>query len=288
MISTENSLSAMEAFYRKTQPLKAAFAKKSKQLRGVPVVELEKRLAHTQDLMEKDQLDCILLTTEQDVYYFTGLATRFWNSPTRPFFLIIPSRSYKRPIAVIPSVFPSFGTASWLGPENIRSWPAPQPGDDGVSLLSQTLTELKSEFSRVGFMMSLETHVRAPLSDVDQIRKNLAEANISVVDGSSIIKQVRVVKTPFEIERARHACQIASAAFAALPARLNAMKEESVDGITERDARDALRLTMIEFGADDTSYVMTQSGQGGYNNIVLEPSDDLLVPGDVLVIDTGM
>ena len=67
------------------------------------------------------------------------------------------------------------------------------------------------------------------------------------------------------------------------------MKELSEDGVvTERDARDALRLTMVEFGADDTAYVMTQSGQGGYDNIVLEADDKPLKPGDVLVIDTGM
>merc|ERR1712217_659580 len=45
---------------------------------------------------------------------------------------------------------------------------------------------------------------------------------------------------------------------------------------------------MVEFGADDTPYVMAQSGAGGYDNIVLEPTDKLLRNGDVLVIDTGI
>ena len=58
--------------------------------------------------------------------------------------------------------------------------------------------------------------------------------------------------------------------------------------MSEREARDALRMMMIEFGADDTPYVMAQSGQGGYDNIVLEPRDAPLVPGDVLIIDTGI
>lgn len=30
------------------------------------------------------------------------------------------------------------------------------------------------------------------------------------------------------------------------------------------------------------------SGQGGYDNIIMEPTDKLLMPGDVLVIDTGI
>ena len=138
-------------------------------------------------------------------------------------------------------------------------------------------------------MMGLETHVRAPLADVDRVRDNLAAKGIDVVNGGEVIRQARLVKSKLEVDKIRHAAQIASAAFAALPARLNAMRELSGNGIvTERDARDALRLTMIEFGADDTAYVMAQSGQGGYDNIVLEPSDKELTSGDVLVIDTGM
>ena len=58
--------------------------------------------------------------------------------------------------------------------------------------------------------------------------------------------------------------------------------------VSEREARDALRMLMLDFGADDVAYVMAQSGAGGYDNIVLEPRDDPLRPGDVLIIDTGM
>lgn len=57
--------------------------------------------------------------------------------------------------------------------------------------------------------------------------------------------------------------------------------------VTVRDARNEMRALMMEFGADDTPYVMTQAGNNGYDNIILEPEDVPLRPGDVLVIDTG-
>ena len=190
---------------------------------------------------------------------------------------------------VIPSVFPSFGTACWVGPENVRTWPAPQEGDDGVSLLTETLLEVSSKYKKVGFMMGFESVVRAPLRDVDRIRSNLSEAGVTTIDGSDIVRQLRVIKSPFEIERMRHGGLIASAAFAALPARLLAMQAESDEGtVSEREAQTAMTLLMKEFGADETPYVMTQSGMGGYDNIVLEPSDKHLQDGTVLVIDTGM
>lgn len=282
--------SSMESFMRMTQPLRSAMLLRARELRGVPAYELEMRFQKAQKMMNDQKIDCMLLTTEPDVYYFTGLATRFWNSPTRPLYLVIPAKG-GRPIAVVPSCFPSFGKACWIGPENVRTWPAPQPEDDGVTLLSDTLTELCEQYNRVGFQMGHETHIRAPLADVDRIRKNLIHNNLEITDCSNIVVQLRNIKSPFEIERMRHCCDIASAAFAALPARLNAQlcQSNSMDqGITEREAQQAMRQLLHEFGADETPYVMTQSGQQGYDNIVLEPEDHVLQNGDLLIIDTGI
>lgn len=280
--------SSMESFMRMTQPLRSAMLQRGRELRGVPASELEERLKQAQDMMQTKEIDCMLLTTEADVYYFTGLATRFWASPTRPLFLVVPAKG-NRPIAVVPSCFPSFGKACWLGPDNVKTWAAPQVEDDGVTLLSGTLTEVSTQFKRVGFMMGLETHIRAPLADVDRIRGILTSNGIEITDACDIVKKLRNVKSPFEIERIRHVCDIASAAFAALPARLHAMHVEANNfGVTEREAQMAMRLLVHEFGADESPYVMTQSGSQGYDNIVLESEDHVLSPGDLLIIDTGI
>jgi Xaa-Pro aminopeptidase len=57
--------------------------------------------------------------------------------------------------------------------------------------------------------------------------------------------------------------------------------------ITERDARREFQIALLEFGADDCPYVMCQSGPGAVHNIVMEPNERVLMPGDVLCIDTG-
>lgn len=285
----------MDIFRRQVTDLTSALVRKGKSLRGVPTSELEARLAKAQVLMEEAQLDSILLSTEQDFFYFTGLPSRFWNSPTRPFFLLIP-REGPRPIAVVPSIFKHCITSrTWLRPEHVMTWSAPQPEDDGVTLLAQTIgTVVPQKHKRVGFQMGPETTVRMPLADVDRVRGLLSrEYSVSTVDGRCVMRALRLVKSQLEVDRVRHTCAIASAAFALLPARLQALRAtkaatEGTDCVSEREARDALRLMMVEFGADDTAYVMAQSGKGGYDNIVLEPSDMPLAPGDVLIIDTGI
>eukprot|EP00966_Prymnesium_polylepis_P189397 4388181-Prymnesium_polylepis.1 len=111
-------------------------------LRGVPHDELATRLARAQELMEQHDLDAILLTTEPDFFYFSGLNSKFWNSPTRPFFLLVP-REGGQPVAVVPSIVATcLVTYTWLKAENVHTWPAPRPEDDGVSLLADTIAAL--------------------------------------------------------------------------------------------------------------------------------------------------
>jgi len=71
-------------------------------MRGFNIDQFEKRTLKAQRLMQQHGLDALLLTTETNVRYFTGFLTRFWESPTRPWYLIIPLKG--KPIAVIPSI----------------------------------------------------------------------------------------------------------------------------------------------------------------------------------------
>ena len=69
---------------------------------GFPGKEFEKRLTNAQEKMSLAGLDALFLTAETDIRYFTGFLTRFWESPTRPWFLVLPQTG--KPIAVIPSI----------------------------------------------------------------------------------------------------------------------------------------------------------------------------------------
>ena len=83
-------------------------------------------------------LDALLLTTEPEVRYFTGFLTQFWQSPTRPWFLVVPAAG--KPVAVIPAIGAACMRRTWL--EDIRTWASPNPEDEGVSLLAEALREL--------------------------------------------------------------------------------------------------------------------------------------------------
>lgn len=89
-----------------------------------------------------------------------------------------------------------------------------------------------------------------------------------------------MVKTAAEIACIRHICQIASAAYEALPAKLSS-------GMTEREAARRLRVDLAERGADATPFLPAISGPGGVPQIVCGPGDRVLEDGDILFFDTG-
>ena len=70
--------------------------------RGFDEAEFRARLTAVQAAMADRNMDVILLTTEHDIRYFSGYFTPFWQSPTRPWFLVVPASG--KPVAVIPQI----------------------------------------------------------------------------------------------------------------------------------------------------------------------------------------
>ena len=100
---------------------------------GFKLKEYENRLEKAQSLMHLNQIDILLITTEQFMRYFTGFSTQFWQSPTRPWYLIIPIKGL--PKAVIPDIGLSAMQKTWI--KEIYTWPSPRPKDEGISLISR-------------------------------------------------------------------------------------------------------------------------------------------------------
>ncbi len=242
--------------------------------RGFDRREFEARLARAQAAMTDDKLDALVVTTAANVRYFTGFNTQFWESPTRPWFVVVPREGSA--IAVIPEIGAPGMAETWI--QDIRTWPAPRPDDDGLSLLQATLLALPRRFGRIGWEMGRESVVRMPIRDFDSLRDRVG--NLIFADGSPILWSLRQVKSPAEVARLRHVCRLASAAFEALPHRLRI-------GDSEIEVRRKMQIELAEKGADSAPFVAVVSGKGGYSQCIVGPSERRLDDGDVLFIDTG-
>ncbi len=85
--------------------------------RGLPPSEFERRLERAQHGMAAAGFDALLLTTEPELRWFSGFLTEFWQSPTRPWFLLVPRDG--KPIAVIPAIGAPLMARTWI--EDIRT-----------------------------------------------------------------------------------------------------------------------------------------------------------------------
>ena len=242
--------------------------------RGFPDSEFEQRTAKAQRQMAEQKLDALLLTTEANVRYFTGFLTQFWESPTRPWFLVVPSEG--KPITVIPEIGAAGMHATWV--EDIRTWSSPCPEDDGISLLAGTLSKVATRHGRVGVMLGPESHLRMPATNFRQLCEVIRPSE--VVDAALLMHRLRFVKSAAEIEKIHYICDLTSDAFEALPDSL-------MLGESERQNTMRLRMDLLNRGADHSPYLIAGSGPGGYDNIIMGPTDRLLTDGDVLIIDTG-
>jgi len=242
-------------------------------IRGFSTKEFETRLTNAQKIMQVYQLDSLLVTTPQNIRYFTGYDSQFWESPTRPWFVIIPATS--KPIAIVPEIGESEFNKTWL--DEIRTWPSPRPEDEGVSLLKATLENLKKTHGNVGAEFGKEMTIRMPVKDLEKLRKTI---NLNIIDGSDALWDIRMVKTNAEIEHIKYICSIASDAYNQLPSKL-------AIGDTERDIVRKLKIDMLQKGADSIPFMPGISGEGGVSQIVCGPTDKVLNNGDILCIDTG-
>lgn len=242
--------------------------------RGFSPQEFQLRIERAQRLMRDDTLDALIFTTPHNIRWATGFASQFWESPTRPWFLVIPADG--KPIAVIPEIGGPSMAATWL--DDVRTWPAPQPDDDGTSLLAGVLQDLPRNSGRVGMELGHEHALRMPTQQFLDLRETVN--GIQLVNASPCIWQIRMVKTEAEIAHIRHICQIACDGYDRVPDILRI-------GDTEHDCARKLRIEFARLGADSTPFLPAIAGPGGVDQIVCGPGDRQIARGDVLFFDTG-
>ena len=234
-----------------------------------PASEYEARIAAVQRLMAAADLPVVLLASEAEIRYFTGFRTLFWQSPTRPWFVIL--RRDQQPLAIIPEIGAALMQRSGIA--EVRTWAAPAPDDDGVSLLHDAL----KGHDRIGVMMGHETSFRMPLHDLFRLRGMLSA---DWIDATAMIRSLRMVKSEAEIALLKNITAIASDAFEALPQQL--AKGQALD-----DVFSAFKRSLLALGAEDVPYLVGGVGRPSYDDVISPPTPAPLEEGAVLMLDTG-
>ena len=243
-------------------------------MRGFETKEYQDRVLKLQKKMQTKDIDVILITSPHNFRYFTGLDSYFWESPTRPWFLLIPQSN--DPVAIIPSIGETALQKTWI--KNIQTWPSPQPEDEGIGTLMESLKNIIPHNGNIGCELGQESHLRMSINDFDKLRTNLS--NYNFVNASHLIWKLRIIKSQNEITKIKKIISIASKVFDNLPEQMHI-------GMTEIEICNIFKKQLIEKGADHTLYMSCASGIGGYDQIICDPTEKKLQDGEILIIDTG-
>jgi Xaa-Pro aminopeptidase len=230
-----------------------------------PAAEYRRRIAALQHEMSNSSLGALLLTTPADVFN-TGLLSRFWESPARPWFIVVPAAG--DPVAVIPSTGADLMRRCWI--RDIPTWNAPNPVDDGVSLLADTLVSLLPPRGNIGIPMGLKTYLRMPVADFMRLQDCIAPRKIT--DGTeAVLRGARSNPKPRSTRSG--------------PPAPSPMPPLRTQECRCRKSFAIFRSPSCKKGP--TGSAMLRAGRGGYG-VVISPADDRsLQRGDVLMLDTG-
>jgi len=243
--------------------------------------EYAARLQRAQEMMQRQGFHALVLTMETNHIYFTGISSEFWQSPTRPYYLVVPSEG--KITAVVPSIISPLYEQCSHTVGAVHSWPSPRPEDDGLSALSEVLEGvLPSEpgkIGRLGAELGWEFSLRMPMADFRRLEGALG-GRAEFRDATPLLKLLRTLKSSAEVRTHKETCLRQSSAMDRMPTLLRA-------GMTEREVCRLARIELFRAGADRVPYMSCRSGPGGYDDIVGAATDRELQEGDVLIIDTG-
>ena len=243
--------------------------------RGFPDAEFEARTKRAQTLMAQHGLSALLLTTEPEVRYYTGFLTRFWESPTRPWFVVLPID--RAPFAVIPSIGEHLMAQTWVN--DIRTWVSPDNDLDGLSLLAEAIAEVVGPNSRLGMAEGPESFARMPRSSLQRLRELLG--NREIESDAGITASLRLIKSADEIAKISQAAMIANRAFERVPSI--AKVGTSLSSVFRR-----FQMLCLEEGADWVPYLAGAAALEGYADVISPADDRPLKKGDVLMLDNGL
>lgn len=243
-------------------------------MRGFSTTEFEERLARARLLMQEKKFEMLLITSQHNFRYFTGFDSYFWESPTRPWFLLLSLN--QNPIAIVPSIGKIALQKTWI--KNVKTWQSPNPNDEGVTILQDTILSIQSNKCSIGCEIGKESHLRMSIKDFQKLNTNLE--NHSFVDASPLIWKLRMIKSENEIYKIKKIISIASNVFDELPKDLHI-------GQSEIEICTIMKKKLLDLGADHTLYMSCASGPGGYDQIICDPTKNKLQNGDILIIDTG-
>lgn len=240
--------------------------------------EYERRLTGLRDLMSRDRLDAVLITTDTNHRYFTGHWTHRWGHKFTSLFALLPLE--RDPVLIVPPLETGMCEEdAWV--EDLRTYQPPIRVRAGVSLLTEVIRELGAG-ARVGAETGGVLWSRMPYDDFGQLKSNLP--GVEFTDASRLLWKTRFTKSSAEIDYIRQAVGITNRSYRTLFDTVR-------PGMTERDLYSLLCVEHLKLGMDAPGSITLAACIPGdarsSNRSLRRHTDRVLTEGELIAHDAG-
>lgn len=242
-----------------------------------PVSEYLDRYARARTLMERYELDALLLSQDLNVRYFGGFLTLAWCSRFRPYLVLLPRDPAVPASLIVPKQ--EKGNAlytSWVPDATIY------PGqEDPVPYIVETIRDRLPKTATIGLELGFGQRLGMAVNQFEALRTALAP--IRLVDGTPVTQAIRMIKSTNEVELIRRACEISQEG-------VRAGWEALRPGMTEKELAAIMASRMFADGAEfgtQPSFLTLFAGPDRYKMPNTIASDQVIREGDLVVIDGG-
>ncbi len=192
------------------------------------------RYARARALMDRHGLDALVVSEKNNYWYFSGLTSYQLDHIQRPQLYILPKNGKPR-LLVYGNDKAKAKALPWVG--EVRTYTdVPFPRE----MIAESLKEMDLGEAKLGFELGDDQRLGIPVNYLSALTEALPKAQIK--DGTAVLTEMRIIKSPREIEFMRKACEISVKAYDRCLPQLK-------PGMTRREVADRLYISMIEEGA---------------------------------------
>ena len=199
-----------------------------------PEKEYLDRYERAYALMERDGLDALVISEKNNYWYFSGLISYQLDHIQRPQICFLP-KGGKPMLLVYGNDKAKAKALPWVG--EVRAYvDVPFPEE----MIAGCLKAMGLGETKLGFELGDDQRLGIPANYLLRLTEALPKAQIK--DGTAALTEMRLIKSPQEIEFMRKACDISMKAYDRCLPQLR-------PGMTRREVADKLYISMIEEGA---------------------------------------
>lgn len=239
-----------------------------------PRDEYDERYAKARALMAAENLDALWITERLNYEYFSG--HRSVQNPIdkiRSYMFILPKD--EDPVLItMPFEIAQVKATTYI--DNIRTI----GGLTGhVEFITETLKGMGLGKARIGAELGREQYLGINYNAFNDVVASLPGAKF--IDAAQILLDLRVIKSPREIEILRKSAQINARAQKDVLAHIR-------PGMTENEVARILRTRLFETGAEGLTLLSVIAGAAPSPGMILLPTDKPIKQGEALGFDVGI